>query len=310
MEVVEDRRVRVLCFQDEGFRSTMEDAHSVAACAGGNASLIGVYDGHGGDQVARFCAGSMSTILGCNQAFRDGDYARSLHQVFMEADSRAPDADDCGSTATVALVTDDNQVFLGNVGDSFCCLFVDGYVMDISQEHDCKCPGELDRVVKAGGYVERGSKGRITLAGKEDDVDSLMVTRSIGDWSFKSNPQLSREEQAVSAVPDIVNFDISKGCHFLILASDGVDKNSIDDYHCGQIRKALQARDYEQLKQVVYKILSSSKNDNQTLLLVELKAAAKQQVHSSPSFTTSSWYTNPTLYQGATMVTNVPASKP
>ncbi|XP_002961890.2 protein phosphatase 1G [Selaginella moellendorffii] len=297
MEVVEDRRVRVLCFQDDGFRSTMEDAHSVAACAGGNVSLIGVYDGHGGDQVARFCAGSMSTILDCNQAFRDGNYARSLHQVFMEADSRAPGADCCGSTATVALVTDDGQVFLGNVGDSYCCLFVDGYVMDISQEHDCKCPGELDRVVKAGGYVEKGSKGRITLAGKEDDVDSLMVTRSIGDWSFKSNPQLSREEQAVSAVPDIVNFEISKGCHFLILASDGVDKNSIDDYHCGQIQKALQARDYEQLKQVVYKILGSSKNDNQTLLLVELKAATKQQVHSSPSFTMSSWYTNPSLYQ-------------
>ncbi|EFJ36682.1 hypothetical protein SELMODRAFT_403288 [Selaginella moellendorffii] len=68
---------------------------------------------------------------------------------------------------------------------------------------------------------------RITVAGKEDDADSLMVTRSIGDWSFKSNLQLS---QAVSAVPDIVNFDISKGCDFLlILVSDGVDKNSIDN---------------------------------------------------------------------------------
>ncbi|EFJ08695.1 hypothetical protein SELMODRAFT_428741 [Selaginella moellendorffii] len=133
----------------------------------------------------------------------------------IEADSRAPDADCCGSTATVPLVTDDDQVFVGNVGDAY------GYVMDISQEHDCKCPGELS---------SRRVARRITVAGKEDDADSLMVTRSIGDWSFKSNLQLSREEQAVSAVPDIVNFEISKGCDFLLnLVSDGVDKNSIDN---------------------------------------------------------------------------------
>lgn len=52
----------------QGWRKSMEDSH-VACSVGDNAAIFGVFDGHGGPEVARFCALYLVSVLQKQPAF-------------------------------------------------------------------------------------------------------------------------------------------------------------------------------------------------------------------------------------------------
>jgi len=79
---------------------------------------------------------------------------------------------------------------------------------------------ERPRIEKARGYIDYD--GRIN--GK------LGVSRAFGDYDYKIDKELKREEQQVIADPDITITKIEADCEFLVIATDGIwDCRSMQD---------------------------------------------------------------------------------
>ncbi|KAK9863223.1 hypothetical protein WJX84_003873, partial [Apatococcus fuscideae] len=72
----------------QGWRSEMEDAHAV--CLNIDEStptgFFAVFDGHGGKEVARFCALYMARELVTTAAYKEADLDAALKQVFLKMD--------------------------------------------------------------------------------------------------------------------------------------------------------------------------------------------------------------------------------
>lgn len=71
----------------QGWRMSMEDAH----CCLPNfdekgTSLFGVFDGHGGKEVADYCAENMYRFLMDTEAFQEGDIKKALKDAFLNID--------------------------------------------------------------------------------------------------------------------------------------------------------------------------------------------------------------------------------
>jgi protein phosphatase 1G len=71
--------------QMQGWRRSMEDAHVNGSAVGGNARFFGVFDGHGGAEVARFTARHIAEALPNDW---NNDAPRALKALFHEMDSR------------------------------------------------------------------------------------------------------------------------------------------------------------------------------------------------------------------------------
>lgn len=84
-----------------------------------------------------------------------------------------------GCTANVVIVTP-TQIFVANAGDARCVLWQkNGEMKSLSEDHKPENPIELDRIKKAGGYV---NEGRVN--------DNLNLSRAIGDLEYKKNAKL------------------------------------------------------------------------------------------------------------------------
>lgn len=48
--------------------------------------MFGVFDGHGGQEVAKFVEKHLIVELKANEAFKKGDYRKALTEVFLKLD--------------------------------------------------------------------------------------------------------------------------------------------------------------------------------------------------------------------------------
>ncbi|KAK2986512.1 hypothetical protein RJ640_021387, partial [Escallonia rubra] len=67
----------------QGWRSTMEDAHAAYPDLDSSTSFFGVYDGHGGKGVAKFCAKYLHQQVVKHEAYLAGDIGTSLQQSYL-----------------------------------------------------------------------------------------------------------------------------------------------------------------------------------------------------------------------------------
>lgn len=121
----------------------MEDAHSTVLELQPESDdlcgFFGVYDGHGGDRVAKFAGDHLPRILAGQPALTEGDYGKALQQTFLDADEELRKLpvmkdDPSGCTAVTLLVTKD-KIVCGNAGDSRCILGVKGKAVALSHDH-------------------------------------------------------------------------------------------------------------------------------------------------------------------------------
>jgi len=71
----------------QGWRKTMEDAHVTSLdVIEGEISVFGVFDGHGGCEVARFVENHLVDELKKNENFKKGNYRQALIDVFLVLD--------------------------------------------------------------------------------------------------------------------------------------------------------------------------------------------------------------------------------
>ncbi|MCD9645306.1 hypothetical protein HAX54_034142 [Datura stramonium] len=82
----ENDRLRYGLSSMQGWRSTMEDAHAVYPNLDSSTSFFGVYDGHGGDEVSKFCAKFLHQEVLNHEAFSAGDMGTSIQNAFLRMD--------------------------------------------------------------------------------------------------------------------------------------------------------------------------------------------------------------------------------
>lgn len=133
----------------QGWRCGMEDAHVAFAVKGdpNGAFVYGVFDGHGGKEVAEFCKENIQKILEENLSSLknvDDKYKEALKKTFFALDEKVHKqdyADMTGTTACVVIVTKD-KIYCSNSGDSRAVLCRDGNAIALSEDHKPSNPGE------------------------------------------------------------------------------------------------------------------------------------------------------------------------
>ncbi|KAL2159102.1 hypothetical protein VTH06DRAFT_2861 [Thermothelomyces fergusii] len=210
----------------QGWRISMEDAHTAvlnllednpkaAKEHPSKLSFFGVFDGHGGSNVALFAGDNIHRIVAKQDTFKAGNYEQALKDGFLATDRAIlndPKYEEevSGCTACVGLITDD-KIYIANAGDSRSVLGVKGRAKPLSFDHKPQNEGEKARIVAAGGFVDFG---RVN--------GNLALSRAIGDFEFKKSAELAPEQQIVTAYPDVVVHEISDDDEFLVIACDGI----------------------------------------------------------------------------------------
>ncbi|XP_037810352.1 uncharacterized protein LOC119602742 [Lucilia sericata] len=251
-------RVTGQCSQ--GGRKYMEDYFSVAYQQSENAkdleyAFIGIYDGHGGAEAAKFAKEHlMMEIINQRLFWSDNDhdvlrairegYIATHYAMWREQDKWPKTANGlpstAGTTATVAFIRRE-KIYIGHVGDSGIVL---GYqnenenfwrAKQLTTDHKPESVEERTRIMNSGGKVvvksgvprvvwnrprNASHRGPIRKKTLVDEIPFLAVARSLGDlWSYNSE----RNEFVVSPDPDVKVIPInSKTFRCLIFGTDGL----------------------------------------------------------------------------------------
>eukprot|EP01016_Furgasonia_blochmanni_P050341 TRINITY_DN776_c0_g2_i2.p1 TRINITY_DN776_c0_g2~~TRINITY_DN776_c0_g2_i2.p1 ORF type:complete len:337 (+),score=100.29 TRINITY_DN776_c0_g2_i2:71-1081(+) len=224
-------RIRYAASGMQGWRVNMEDAHITKTDISPDVSVFGVFDGHGGREVARFTERHFIEELLKNQNFKLANYDKALEETFLKMDellltpegkrelSQIKNEDEkgdggmdsyAGCTANVVLIAK-NIVYCANAGDSRAVLCSKGQAVELSNDHKPELDKERDRVVKAGGYI---SDGRIN--------GNLNLSRAIGDLEYKKNSSLKVDQQLIIAFPEIKVRTLTEDDKFIIMGCDGI----------------------------------------------------------------------------------------
>lgn len=283
----ENNRLKFTSCSMQGWRINMEDAH-IADIEQGEIGeikdIFGVFDGHGGQEVAKFCAKHFAKTLRNNEAFKAGDYAKALEQTFLKMDElilaeegqeelkrMKMDSESgisfAGCTANVVLVTP-THIYCANAGDSRAVmLWENGEFLALSKDH--KPDGEIERarIEAAGGYI---NNGRVN--------DNLNLTRAIGDFEYKRGSSISAEKQIITAFPDVSVTKLEKKPKLLVLGCDGIWETVPDPKICETLQKKIDAGTpittaaEELLDSLVAKDTSEGVGcDNMTCVVVQFK---------------------------------------
>jgi serine/threonine protein phosphatase PrpC len=159
----ENNRVKYGACGMQGWRNTMEDSHIACTTLDNNLQLFGVFDGHGGREVALYVKDKFVEELKKLQSFKNKDYFNALRDIFIQVDELLktpqgkkdilkyspneesnssifgrPETDNIslytGCTACVVLITE-TEIYCANAGDSRCVMCVDGKALDMSVDH-------------------------------------------------------------------------------------------------------------------------------------------------------------------------------
>lgn len=233
----------------QGYRLTQEDAHAVHFqrdlpfwdVDGGlrliDVKIFAVFDGHGGSESSRYLSHELiDTILShLTQKLdesADGDYGLHfsttqglvIHKIkaaFLQMDQHLYQhlkyhGAQCGSTAIVCVLIDNEQLYSINTGDSRLVVSYEGSAKSLSYDHKPTHIGELIRINDAGGSVSYNRVGGV-----------LALSRAFGDFTFKSrrladNQTLHSEETQVTVEPECITHHLSIKDEFIVLACDGI----------------------------------------------------------------------------------------
>ncbi|XP_051147734.1 protein phosphatase 2C 16-like [Andrographis paniculata] len=209
--------------------------------------FFGVYDGHGGDQVAKYCGERVHLALadelrnviedfqvnGNDMESWKAQWEEVFKRCFTTVDDEvggkacritststfgpvAPET--VGSTAVVAVLCS-SHIIVANCGDSRAVLYRGKEAIPLSVDHKPNREDENARIESSGGIV---------IGHRVFGI--LAISRSIGDWCLK--PWIIPE-------PEVMIMDRSREDECLVMASDGLWDVLTNEEACEVARKRL-----------------------------------------------------------------------
>lgn len=83
----ENHRLKIGASSMQGWRVTQEDAHNCLLDFDVNTALFAVYDGHGGHEVAHYCAQKLPDFIKNCQPYKSNDMEKALEESFLGFDA-------------------------------------------------------------------------------------------------------------------------------------------------------------------------------------------------------------------------------
>ncbi|WCJ42561.1 Protein phosphatase 2C family protein [Euphorbia peplus] len=175
--------------------------------------FFGVYDGHGGSQVANYCKGRMHEVIVeefVQETINGFEWQRRWKSVFSSGFEKADNEvlleapDMVGSTAVVAVLSG-CQIIISNCGDSRAILCRGTRTIPLTVDQKPDRQDELLRIEGSGGRVINWNGARV--------FGVLAMSRAIGDRYLRP---------WIIPVPEISFMARSDEDECLILASDGL----------------------------------------------------------------------------------------
>ncbi|XP_004252301.1 probable protein phosphatase 2C 60 [Solanum lycopersicum] len=257
----ENDRLRYGLSSMQGWRATMEDAHAVHPNLDSSTSFFGVYDGHGGDEVSKFCAKFLHQEVLNHEAYSAGDIDTSTRHAFLRMDEMM-----CGQTGQrelASLMAEKDQAknmieglisppkygeskgqtdggsseegansdYRGpSAGSTACIAIIQNVQLLVANAGDSRCV-----LSRKGQAYDMSSDHKPDLQAEKERIrnaggyvrcgrvnGTLNMSRAIGDMELKQNKSLPAEKQIVTANPDICTVELCNDDDFLVLACDGI----------------------------------------------------------------------------------------
>lgn len=257
----ENSRVRFGLSSMQGWRTTMEDAHAALPDLDECTSFFGVYDGHGGKAVSKFCARHLHKQVLINDANSSGDLPTSLHKAFLRMDEmmkgqrgwrELTELGDKGNKISGMIddiiwppkggdsdkIREDwdteegpNSNFPGPTSGSTACVAVirnDELIVANAGDSRCVISRKGQAYNLSTDHKPDLEEERERILGAGGFVvagrvnASLNLSRAIGDMELKQNDLLPVERQIVTAEPELKTVQLSDDDEFIVLACDGI----------------------------------------------------------------------------------------
>ncbi|XP_076909308.1 putative protein phosphatase 2C 60 isoform X1 [Bidens hawaiensis] len=257
----ENEKLRYGVSSMQGWRTSMEDAHAALLDLDNSTSFFGVYDGHGGQAVSKFCAKFLHQQVLKHEAYSAGDIGTAAQKSFLRMDEMM-----CGQRGwrELAILGNKMDQFSGMIegliwsprsgklkalednwsteegphsnyegpacGSTACIAIIRNNQLVVANAGDSRCvisrKGQAYNLSKDHKPDLEVEKERIYKAGGFIHLGrvngSLNLARAIGDMELKKNKTLPPEKQILTANPDINMVELCEDDDFLVLACDGI----------------------------------------------------------------------------------------
>jgi serine/threonine protein phosphatase PrpC len=148
-------------------------------------------------------------------------------------------------------------------------------VFPLSYDHKPASEIESERIKKAGGFVNQF--GRVN--------GNLNLSRSIGDLKYKQNIEVKREEQMITAEPDLITTTLEDGDEFIIIGCDGIWDCLTNEEACDFVSSRIETMQVSDIVEECLNTIVSEDpratqgigGDNMTLVVVDLKAGLREK---------------------------------
>jgi serine/threonine protein phosphatase PrpC len=306
----------LLCFQSWASHEQREQWALFGVCDGHNDF------GQASGYIVEHVVDVLRDSLDQHQLQDDKDWDSIWTRTCLKLDASYKETNLGGGTTGVFALVSAKSIIVANVGDSRCIMVqreiesqptgqetqtesppelkdegtasaLKGYVLSpLSQDHKPELEEEQIRVQKAGltvtaeTFKEQDGQEETIYKITRSANERISMSRSFGDYEYKSNESLGPEEQAVIAVPEIkAHARDGDRDLFLILACDGVwDVMSNEDaatFVLEQVEKELERKDDGScLAQVADRLLEEclrlGSRDNMSVIIVALSAFAEK----------------------------------
>ncbi|KAL3797318.1 hypothetical protein ACHAWO_005477 [Cyclotella atomus] len=182
-----------------------------------------------------------------------------------------------GCTSVVAVILE-NVLVVANAGDSRAVLCRKGGLVEpMSFDHKPLQKREMNRITKAGGFVNQF--GRVN--------GNLNLSRSIGDLKYKQVPGISPADQMITAEPDIMSTTLRPGDEFIVLGCDGIWDCLSNEECIKYVRDRIDTKSpveigTEMLDEIVSDDPRASQGiggDNMTVMIIDLLPGTRKYLH-------------------------------
>lgn len=194
----------------QGRRPYQEDRSFVFETAEG--VLLGVFDGHGGDEVSSLLAQMVPNFWGAI----DGDsYIHALYKIFEMANSLTNEYH-AGATASVVFIsTDEKTAYIAVLGDSPVLADRADHSAFVGPDHNARSnPEERSMAIARGGIYQGG----YMWSDYGDNASGLQMTRALGDVACRN---------FLNRTPEVMMIPLGD---WLLVGSDGLfDPKHMDD---------------------------------------------------------------------------------
>lgn len=282
--LMEDDKVRVGASSMQGWRSTMEDAHTIYLTlpnlpkkyVSEDAAIAAVFDGHNGSKFSQSCASKILEWVTTTAAFKKGEFEKALKEAYLTGDTalhKEMPAEQSGCTGNCVLLIREH-LYCANTGDSRAVLCRNGVSIALSEDHKPTNPIEKQRIVKAGGWVTAGRVNGI-----------LSLSRAFGDYNFKSK-DLKPEDMAITVLPDVTHIQLVPSDEFVIIACDGIWDMMTNDSAVEFVRN--EVADHGDISLASERLMNACLaaspttfgTDNMTIIIIQFKSSFLKKLES------------------------------